>query len=163
MLKYYFLFLVLLISGISYSQSDRWSSISYSYSKGPVSPEYQYNFVINISENRTGKLIYTKNDKTSEYDFTFGQKKMKKLKKSLKNSKVFSVSPDQMKSENNLIGGPERSLLITKWQSPDLDARPETISVPSQVKEIYSAGLDKLYKEIENLVPPDIWVKAKGD
>lgn len=163
MLKYYFLFLVLLISGISYSQSDRWSSISYSYSKGPVSLEYQYNFVINISENRTGKLIYTKNDKTSEYDFTFGQKKMKKLKKSLKNSKVFSVSPDQMKSENNLIGGPERSLLITKWQSPDLDARPETISVPSQVKEIYSAGLDKLYKEIENLVPPDIWVKAKGD
>lgn len=163
MLKYYFLLFVLLISGISFSQSNRWSSISYSYSKGPVSPEYQYNFVININENRTGKLIYTKNNKTSEYDFTFGKKRMKKLKKSLKKSKVFSVSPDQMKSENNLIGGPERSLLITKWQSPDLDARPETISVPSQVKEIYSAGLDKLYKEIENLVPPDIWVKAKGD
>ncbi|MBL8006015.1 MAG: hypothetical protein JNJ56_00665 [Ignavibacteria bacterium] len=163
MLKYYFLLFVLLISGISFSQSNRWSSISYSYSKGPVSPEYQYNFVININENRTGKLIYTKNNKTSEYDFTFGKKRMKKLKKSLKKSKVFSVSPDQMKSENNLMGGPEKNLLITKWQSPDLDARPETISIPSQVNEIYSAGIDNLYKEIENLVPPDIWAKAKGD
>ena len=163
MLKYYFLLFVLLISGISFSQSNRWSSISYSYSKGPVSPEYQYNFVININENRTGKLIYTKNNKTSEYDFTFGKKRMKKLKKSLKKSKVFSVSPDQMKSENNLMGGPEKNLLITKWQSPDLDARPETISIPSQVNEIYSAGIDNLYKEIENIVPPDIWAKAKGD
>lgn len=163
MLKYYFLLFVLLISGISFSQSNRWSSISYSYSKGPVSPEYQYNFVININENRTGKLIYTKNNKTSEYDFTFGKKRMKKLKKSLKKSKVFSVTPDQMKSENNLMGGPEKNLLITKWQSPDLDARPETISIPSQVNEIYSAGIDNLYKEIENLVPPDIWAKAKGD
>lgn len=163
MLKYYFLFFVLLISGISFSQSDRWSSISYSYSSGPVSPEYQYHYILNISENKTGKLIYTKKDKTNEYDFSFGKKSMKKLNKSLKKSKVFSVSPDQMKSENNLIGGPERSLLITKWQSPDLDARPETISVPSQVNELYSAGIDNLYREIENLVPSDIWKKARGE
>ena len=164
MLKNLILIIIIFaVTEISFSQSIRWSTISSSYSKGPVSPEYQYNYTIDISENGTGKLYYTKSSVTNEFDFNVSKKCIKNINKALTKSKVFKLRPDELASENALIGGPERSITITKWQSPDLDARPEVIIVPSQIKEIYSAGIDKLYKTIENSVPANVWKKAKGE
>lgn len=161
--KLLLIFIIFTASGISYSQSSRWSSISSSYSKGPVSPEYQYNYTIDISESGSGKLYYTKSSVTNEFDFYVSKKGLKKINKALVKSKVFILRSDEIASENATVGGPERSITITKWQSPDLDARPEVIIVPSQIKEIYSSGINNLYKTIENSVPADVWIKAKGE
>lgn len=161
--KLLLIFIILSASGISFSQSSRWSSISSSYSKGPVSPEYQYNYTIDIGESGSGKLYYTKSSVISEFDFNVSKKCLKKINKALTKSKVFILRPDEIASENATVGGPERSITITKWQSPDLDARPEVIIVPSQVKELYSSSINNLFKTIENSVPADVWKKAKGE
>jgi len=163
MKKLIFLAITLFIVSASFAQSNKWSSISYSYSKGPVSPEYQYSYTIDISADGSGKLLYTKASTTSEYDFKVGKKGRKILNNALSKSKVFSVSPDEMKSSQNLIGGQQRSLTITKWQAPNLDARPEVIMVPSQVNDTYSAGINDLYDTIENLVPYSVWGQANPD
>lgn len=157
------IFFIFAVTGISAAQSVRWSTISSSYSKGPVSPEYQFNYTIDITENGTGRLYYTKSSKTNEFDFSVSKQCLKKINKALVKSKVFILRPDDLSSENELMGGPERSITITKWQAPDLDARPEVIIVPSQVKEVYSKNINKLYKTIENSVPADVWKKAKGN
>jgi len=162
MKKLIFLAIALFVVSTVFAQSNKWSSISYSYSKGPVSPEYQYSYSIDISADGSGKLLYTKASTTSEYDFKVGKKGRKKLNSAINNSKVFTVSPEEMKPKELTVGGPQRSITITKWQSPMLDARPEVIIVPSQVNDVYSTGVNNLYDTIENLVPNSVWNKATG-
>lgn len=157
---YVTLLLLFVAAGSAYSQSDKWSSISYSYSKGPVSPEYQYNFKINLDNNGNGKLIYTKAGNTKEYDFMAGKKGMRKLNKALKKSKIFSVDSGDMSASSNRVGGPQESMSVTMWQSPLLDAPPRVIQVPEQLNERYSANVKKVYEIIEDLVPQDIWYTA---
>ncbi|MCY7362667.1 MAG: hypothetical protein LH629_11480 [Ignavibacteria bacterium] len=149
------------ISGISYSQNVNWSTIEYHYSKGPVSPEYQYSYDIIITKECAGNLIYSKGGNREEYPFSISKKGMKKLKKSLKNSQVFIVDQNSMNSDNNKIGGPEKNIVITMWQSPDLDQKPTTKSISNNVKEEYINGIDNLYLTIENLVPKSIRDKIK--
>lgn len=163
MKKIILILILLCISYSSFAQNVRWSDVSFSFSKGPVSPEYQYSYNIIISEDGSAKLVYTKSNASDEYEFKVGKKGLKKLNKALKNSKIFTVNPDEMKSENNKIGGPERSITVTKWQSPELDAKPETITVPSNVNDTYAKCINSLYDTIEMLVPASIWNKAKGE
>ena len=144
----------------AFSQSDKWASISYTYSKGPVSPEYQFNFTITIDNAGVGILSYSKSSITNNYDFSLGKKGMKKLNSALSKSKVFSVNADSMKADNSIIGGPTKNLSVTMWQEPNLDQRPTVIQIPDHVKEKYSANLNDLYNVIENLVPNKVWNKA---
>ncbi|MEO6693808.1 MAG: hypothetical protein ABIY50_10380 [Ignavibacteria bacterium] len=160
MKKLFFLAISLLMVTAAFAQSNKWSSITYTYSKGPVSPEYQYNYSIDISPDGNGKLVYTKASKTNEYSFQFGKKGRKKLNSALNKSKVFTVSPEDMIASDIMMGGPLRGLSITKWQSPMLDARPEVITVPAHVNETYQTCINQLYETIENLVPNSIWNKA---
>jgi hypothetical protein len=145
-----------------FAQSGKWSSISYKYSKGPVSPEYQLNYTINIENNGIGKLIYTNPSSTNEYDFTVGRKSMKRLNNALRKSDVYNVNMDDMKSEVSMIGGPSRTMSITMWQDPSLDAKPTVIEVPGQLKQPYSEQIFNVYEVIENLVPNSIWNKASS-
>lgn len=162
MKKLLFLVFTFLLFSNGYSQSGEWASILYSYSKGPVSPEYQYNFNILLNETGAGKLTYTKSSVTKEYDFAVGKKGLSKLNKALKKSQVFILSEENLNSEKNIVGGPENSLLITVLQSANQDSKPPTITIPSQVNEKYSANINKLYETIESLVPSDIWDQAKA-
>lgn len=163
MKKLIFLFLSALLFSTSFAQSNKWSSVSYSYSKGPVSPEYQLNYTININNDGTGLLTYTKPNSSDEYEFTVGKKGMKKLNSSLKNSQLFNVNPDEMKSDQNLIGGPSRGVSVTLWQDPNLDQKPTVIQTPSGINDTYKEGIYSLFDTIENLVPSSVWKKAKGE
>lgn len=163
MKKLIFLAITLFIVSTSFAQNNKWETITYYYSKGPVSPEYQYNYTINISADGSGQLVFTKASQTNEYSFRVGKNGRKKLNNALNKSKVFTVSSDEMKSSQNMMGGQQRNLTITKWQAPNLDARPETIMVPEQVNETYSAAINNLYGVIEDLVPGSIWCKANPD
>lgn len=145
-----------------FAQSDNWATIDYTYSKGPVSPEYQLKYQIILDKSGNGKLIYTKASVTNEYDFKAGKKSMKKLNKKLKTSEVFSVPSDEMKANDAMIGGPTRSMQIIMWQSPDLDQRPVTIDVASHLNEAYADNMFSVYEQLENMVPKNIWDKAEG-
>ena len=156
-----FVLFLLFISNITYSQNTDWATIDYHYSSGPVSPEYQYNFNVIINKDGAGTVFSEKNGKREEYTFSVGKKSMKKLNKSLRNSNVFSLNQDSLKSETNRIGGSEKNIVITMWQSPDLDQKPRTITVPNQVKSEYEKCFGNLYSTIENLVPDSIYEKIK--
>lgn len=156
-----FLTAFMTLTGSLIAQNTHWSTLDYSYSKGPVSPEYQYNYRIIINEDRSGILVYTNSSSTKDYNFTVGKKTLKKIKKQLKNCGVFSVNPDDMKSDKNLIGGSNRNLTITMWQPPNVDAKPTTIIIPAQLNDNYSECMNKLYDMVENSVPNSIWEKAR--
>lgn len=151
----------LILSNLTFCQSNNWSTLDYHYSNGPVSPEYQYNFNVIITREGAGTVYSEKNGKMEEYTFTVGRKSIKKLNKTLKNSKVFKVNQDSLKSETNRLGGSVKSLVITMWESPVLDQKPRTISVPNNVKSEYENCFGKLYSQIENLVPDSIYEKIK--
>lgn len=144
------------------AQSDNWATIDYTYSKGPVSPEYQLTYQIIIDKSGNGKLIHTKASVTNEFDFKAGKKSMKALNKKLKKSEVFSVPSDEMKAADNMIGGPTRSMQIIMWQSPDLDQKPVTIDVAPHLNEAFSDNMFSVYAHLEDMVPQSIWEKAAG-
>jgi len=160
------LFLIIVIftsySGFAQTKNDNWAILDYTYSKGPVSPEYQLSYKIILNKDGSGKLVYTKAATTSEYEFKANKKSMKKLNKKLKSSEVFSVPSDEMKTSDNMIGGPTRSMQITMWQSPDLDQRPAIIDVASHLNETYADKIFSVYEQLENMVPKSIWDKAEG-
>lgn len=160
MKKTILVFFAIIISNSLFAQNNKWENITYTYSKGPVSPEYQYSYIISINRDGTGKLTYTKAGVTNEYDFNVNKKARKNLNKVLNNSNVFIVNAEDMKPEQTLVGGPSKTMIITMWQSPNLDQKPTTIEIPSQVKTEYSEGIEDLYDEVENLVPDDIWKTA---
>lgn len=161
MKKLIILIFALCFVNTGFTQSTKWSSISYSYSKGPVSPEYQYSYTILVYSDGSGSISYTKSSGSSLNMFSFGYSGLGKLNKALKNSQVFSVSPEKMKSDNTLIGGPSRSAKITMWQSPNSDAMPTIIEIPGSVSPEYSSGIENLYNTIEGLVPSSIWDAVK--
>jgi hypothetical protein len=160
MKKFILFFFAIILTNSLFAQNNKWSAISYTYSKGPVSPDYQYSYIILINRDGSGKLTYTKANATNDYDFTITKHECKDLNKVLSAANVFTVSPDDMKSDETLVGGPTKTLLITMWQSPDLDQKPATIEIPSMVRPEYAEGIQDLYDDIENLVPDDIWKKA---
>ncbi len=145
----------------AYPQQSKWSTISYSTTSGPISPEYQYNYSIVINNNGSAKLIYTKSSSTNEFDFTITKSKLKSLNGYLIRSKVLGLNAEDFKIEKkNPLGGPERSMSITMWQSPELDSHPPVVEIPTQIKKKYSENVFKLYGYIERLVPESVWKKA---
>ena len=150
---------ILFSADMTFCQSTKWATVDYHYSKGPVSPEYQYSYNIIISKDGSGTLIYDKAGKRDEYNFRVGKKNMKKLNKSLRNSQVFEVNQDSLKSNSEMIGGPERNVTVTMWQNPDLDQKPQIITVPNSLKDEYRADFENLFNTIEKLVPDSIYEK----
>lgn len=154
---------LLLFAGSVQSQTQKWSALEYSHWSGPVSPEYQYRYSIIISNDGYANVTYkdSNGEIFREFKIPSNKKGMKKLKKALKNSKVFDVPAETMKSDRTLIGGSESSLVITLWQDPMLDQPPGRIEVPTQVKEEYKDGIEKLYSTIKGLVPEEIRSETK--
>lgn len=153
---------VLIFASVTFAQKSEWTTLLYEQSSGPVSPEYQYEYKVNINADGISKLIYTNSSGSDEYDFKIPSNKggMKKLKKALKSSGVMKTPVEEMKSENMLIGGKSRKLTITLWQDPKLDQMPLQIIVPEQVKDEYKPGIDRLYETIISLIPKDIKSKT---
>ena len=147
---------IMFISTGLYSQNTNWATLSYYYSNGPVSPEYQYSYRINLSETGEGVFYFIKAEGSSERNFTVSADAMEKFNKYFKISDVFSVSPDSMEADLKLIGGAVSTLEVTMWQEPDLDARPTTITLPAHIKDEYFDDISCIYKKIENLVPKEI-------
>lgn len=156
----FILFLAVAFTGSLNAQSNKWASVAYAYSKGPVSPEFQYKYTISISSNGSGILTYTKGSATINYDFKVGKNGRKKLNTALRNSQVLTVSPDEMKSDENLFGGATQTMVITMLQASNVDQKPTTIEVPARVKSEYLEGVSNVYNLMENLVPQSVWDKA---
>lgn len=161
------LILTLLVSAAGIEAKYKWEKISYYHSRGPVSPEYQYSYIITIDDEGVGKVEYTKLGKTDTYDFSLTEKNLKVLNNAILKSKALSVAPADLKSEKNLIGGPVYSCTITlpfpdREEGEEEKEKAPVIIIPSEVNEKYSKGVFGLYETIESLVPSSVWSKATG-
>ncbi|MDZ4711935.1 MAG: hypothetical protein SGI89_06365 [bacterium] len=160
-MKKLILMFCILLAGSCFAQTNsNWSNVMYKYYTGPVSPEFQYNYEVQINKDGSGSLAYTKAGNTATYDFNIGRRGKKKLNRTLKGSKVFQVPESSLQSDSKLMGGPERNAVITMWQSPDLDQKPQMINVPGNVTQEYQQGVYDLFDVIENLVPDSVWDKV---
>lgn len=145
----------------------KWEKISYYHSAGPVSPEYQYNYIITIDEEGRGKLEFTKSGKTNTFDFHVSKKNIKALNKAILKTKVLNAAPDDLKSNRNLIGGSVYNATIT-LPFPDEEEGEEekeknpVVIIPNQVNEKYSTNVMALYTFIETLVPNSVWNQTQS-
>ncbi|MDZ4711936.1 MAG: hypothetical protein SGI89_06370 [bacterium] len=161
------LILILFISASGIQAKSKWEKISYYHSRGPVSPEYQYSYIITIDDEGVGKLEYTKLGRTEVYDFSLTEKSLKTLNNAIQNSKALTVSPADLKSEKNLIGGPVYSCTITlpfpdRKEGEEEKEKAPVIIIPSDVNEKYAAGVFNLYQVLESVVPTSVWNEATG-
>lgn len=152
---------VLFSSANLFSQDTHWSTISMLYSNGPVSPENQYHYQIFLDEFGEGVLNYKDANGKKEKNFTVSRENLEEFNEFFKASEVFTISPSEMKSETNTVGGPVRSLEVLMWQAPNLDAMPTTIIIPEHINKKYSEKMKTVYEKIEALVPEEIFSDFK--
>lgn len=155
------LFLLITFTFSTVSAQYDWQSIYYYHSSGPVSPEYQYNYHINISADGTGKLEFTKGGKSNTYDFNVSKKSLSQLNSAIVSANVLNSGKDSIGSPNSLIGGPVNSATITlpKPQGWTKEKNPIVV-IPGNIKEEYSAGVMNVYYTMEMIVPASIWQQA---
>jgi hypothetical protein len=156
-MKAIFLFFIFAVIPSAVLSQNNWTTIDYNYSSGPVSPEYQYNYQIVINSNGTGNIIYTKGTEKTDNSFRISRNGLNRLNAAIRNSQVITVDPNDMKSNENLMGGKSRTLKVTMSQPVNTDQPPRVINIPSQLNSTYSAGVLDLYYVIEMLVPPSVW------
>lgn len=164
----FFLLLIMFFIAPAVNARYKWEKISYYHSTGPVSPEYQYNYIITIDEEGKGKLEYTKSGKTNVYDFNVSKKNINALNKSILKTKVLNATAEDLKPGGNLIGGPVYNATIT-LTFPDEEEynekekeKPPVVIIPNQINEKYSSNVFALYTLIESLVPSSVWSQATG-
>jgi hypothetical protein len=150
------LFMFFAISSV-YSQEkyyNKWTDIEYHYSSGPVSPPYQYKYIIKISESGAGTISYTKGtNATKEASFTVSKKNLKKLTSAVKKTRVMEVDPNEMKAEQKIGGAVHYTIVTVINTNPNLDQGPRHLQFPYAVNETYLKNITALYTLIESLVP----------
>jgi hypothetical protein len=149
----------------SYSQVD-WSYLNYFKSSGPVSPEYQYSYVILIKNDRDAHIEYKKfvngKDSNTYAPFKISKKNFKKLVSLINKSKILEVDLNTIKADKYPIGGKTGYLTVTYSTILANPTMPDKVlTVPTFVKEEYAKNITKLYTFIEKLVPKSAWKKVK--
>lgn len=146
------LFVIFAVSS-AYSK-DKWTDIEYHYSSGPVSPPYQYKYIIKISDNGTGTISYTKGTgATKEASFTVNKKNLKKLTSAVNKTRILTTDPKEMEATQKIGGAVHYAIVTALNSNPDLDQGPKRVQFPYAVNEKYSKNVMALYTLIESLVP----------
>lgn len=151
----------MIFTGNVFSQDTHWSNLSYFYSNGTVSPEYQYSYQILLNEDGEGILNFKNADGNKEKNFNVSAEDMVEFNKFFTVSDVFTVDPETMKAHEGSDGGSIRKLEVTMWQSPELDAMPRIIRISEYLNKKYTEDMRCIYKKIEALVPEEIYKEFK--
>lgn len=161
MKKIIFTLAIVLLSSNVYSQDTHWANLSYYYSNGTVSPDYQYSYQIMLNENGEGIVNYKNSEGNKERNFNVSSEDLENFNEYFKGSDVFKVDPDKMKSHDGKDGGSVRTLEVTLYQSPELDAMPTIIRIPEYLNKKYTDEMKCVYSKIEALVPEEIYKELK--
>lgn len=160
MKKIIFVVLLLIVSCAANAQY-KWTSVSYYHNSGAVTPEFQYNYIIQINTEGASKLEYTKNGKTNTFEFNAGKKGLKTLDNSLSKTKLLSEKIDTVSDEKNLIGGSISSATIFLIKPEGWKKRKSpVIMIPNANNFKNSAEISDMFQTMEKLVPDHIWKEA---
>ncbi len=96
-----------------------------------------------------------------ERNFNVSSEDLENFNEYFKGSDVFKVDPDKMRSLDPKDGGSVRTLEVTLYQSPELDAMPPIIRIPEYLNKKYTEDMKCVYDRIESLVPEEIYTELK--
>ncbi|HQY19817.1 MAG TPA: hypothetical protein PK294_04725 [Ignavibacteria bacterium] len=161
MIKIFFTLFIVLLSSNLYSQDTHWTNLAFYYSNGTVSPDYQYSYQILLNENGEGMVNYKNSEGNKERNFNVSSEDLENFNEYFKGSDVFKVDPDKMRSLDPKDGGSVRTLEVTLYQSPELDAMPPIIRIPEYLNKKYTEDMKCVYDRIESLVPEEIYTELK--
>lgn len=146
------------------TDKPEWTTLDYHYRTGSVAPEYYYHYRVLVNNDKSAQLIfyYSYGDTGFTNDsFTITDSQLEELNIAVINSKVLDA--DIQSEKDHPIGGSSESLTVLIVNpNPDLDQSPKKIDVPPFPDKKYEAGLDKLYRVINGLVPAGMMETAKS-
>ena len=171
-----FLSVIYLILPLSLFSQNDWNRIVYYNSSGESSNGVKPYYIITIRNNGNGKLEYFKGGFAKEYEFHSGKSSMKKFNTLLDQSGIYSIDPQDIKSEVPLQSPAvlNMTLFFEKTKENYLhynnkefteeeieEKRKEPfLAVPSDYNIKYSEMINKIYTGLENLVPDETWEAA---
>jgi hypothetical protein len=147
---------------------SNWSKLEYYFNVGSLPPPYHYSYTITINSDGIGELVYTggyesTEKNTDKYSFKLSNKKLKKLKKAVKESDILNLDIKTRPSEEIPDGGSSESLQIFGFNKGNDGSESILLkSIPTYPELKYETILEKLYKVIQNSVPEDIWKEANS-
>lgn len=157
---------------------DDWSRIVYYNSNGENSMNTKKYYIITVRKNGAGKLEYFSNSTVKEYEFQTGKKSMQTFNSLLKKSGIFKIDPQDIKSDSSLNKSSVLNMTIYFEKTEEnylhyngkevseeelAEKRKEPfLAVPSDYNLKYSEMINKIYTELEFLVPESIWKKAEN-
>lgn len=153
------LFASLAFGCASSKKEGRWTYLFYEFTAGPISPEYYYEYSINIETNGKGVFIYKAGTETYNYTFTVTTSQLTKLTEAIEKSKILD---ETIKEGETLIGGPTKKLKIFYVNpDPNFDQPPKIFETPYFVPKEYADNIQKLYELIVSTVPQDLFKDAQ--
>jgi len=149
-----------LTSGCASSKKeDRWTYLQYDFTTGPISPEYYYEYSINIETNGKGAFTYKAGGETYNYTFNVTQTQLAKLTDAIEKSKILD---ETIKDGETLIGGPTKKLKVFYVNpDPNSDQPPKIYETPYFIPKEYAVNIQKLYELIVSTVPQDLFKDAQ--
>ncbi|HEY5534487.1 MAG TPA: hypothetical protein VIL99_06090 [Ignavibacteria bacterium] len=133
--------------------SETWATISYNFSSGPVSPQYQYSYSVVITTDKNCSFLYVYSGEFNyTKEFLIEEESFNELKNLLKESRILDI--EMTSDPTHPLGGTMRFVsIVFKQSDPNIDQPPRVITAPYYPAEEYKTGLDKLYDFIESLIP----------
>ncbi len=158
-----FLFSIFHFLSCGLQAQNNWVKLEYHFNVGALPPPYHYSYIITISSDGKGELVYISGyestpKNTSIHPFMLKSKQLKKLKKEVKDSDVLNLNIKTRPNEEIPDGGHSDGLEIYGINK-ESDSKDTVLikSVPTYPELKYEGILDKLYKVIQNSVPDNIW------
>ena len=162
-----FLFVLLGVT-CSKSQVDsgKWVSVSLMFESGPVSPIWQYNYTVIITNDGVGQLNYTfdaRRDNNLVYKFDVTKEQISSLNEKLTKSKVLESKIPEVSENKQPIGGSLRKVrIVFETTDPNADRPPKMIESPYFPEQDYLKDLNELYDFMQKLVPENDWKDAES-
>lgn len=155
----YLIIFALICGCASSKKEDKWTYLQYEFTAGPISPEYYYEYSINIETVGKGALTYKAGTETYNYTFTVTNLQLVKLTEAIEKSKILD---EKIKEGETLIGGPTKKLKIFYVNpDPNFDQPPKVYETPYFIPKEYAENIQKLYELIVSTVPQDLFKDAQ--
>jgi hypothetical protein len=145
----------------SIQDNEEWAAISYNFNAGPVSQQYQYNYIVTISSEKTCAFLFNYSDDLNyTREFSISETDFNKLTELLKSSRILEVEiasdPTAPLSTNIRYVS-----IVFKQSDANADRPPKMITAPNYPAVEFKNDLDNLYDYIESLIPEGIKKEAE--
>ncbi len=141
-----------------------WSKLAYFHSTGEVSPDIKLQYLIEVGEDGSGKLEYTKYMRTGIYEFKASKNPLHKITSKIEKSGILDADTLELRGSNEYTGQSAYMLTIfldkpSGWKK----RKSPVVIVRATADEKYREKAFDIFEDMEILVPGDVWRKAEEE